>query len=69
MQDFIIGMNRGMTELGKVTNVHELSALNVKISVAIYEQIAELSISLCNLAKDLSKAVEFDLSSFSPASL
>ena len=69
MQDFTIGMNKGMTELGKVTNVHELSTLNVKVSVTIYEQIAELSISLCNLAKDLLKAVEFDLSRISPTSI
>ena len=64
-----MNINKEMIELEKATKVHELSTLKVKVNVTIYEQIVQVSLSLSNLAKDLSKAVNGPPNTLGPANI
>ena len=65
----ITNNNTNIKELEKATKVHELSTLKVKVNVTIYEQIVQVSLSLSNLAKDLSKAVGGPPNTLGPANI
>ena len=47
-----------MIELEEATKVQELSTLKVKVNIRIYEKITELSLFLCNFAKDLMTVID-----------